>query len=242
MNICITGVSRGIGRALCKELITQGHQVWGCARTEENMNEIEEEFDTNLFRFSTVDMTDANAVKKWAKSVSEEGFDPDVIVLNAGVLEKDTTEEGFNAEIASHVLRANLDGPLRCVSEFLPHFLQKGEGRFVAISSMSIVRPTPHSVSYTGSKSGLSAAFRSLAVRFGSCGVQFACVYPGPLATGLGRWKESFLIPRPERIAPRLAQFITSRRRTCYVPFCSTTFLRITRWLPDRLFFSLVKK
>ena len=43
MNICITGVSKGVGKELVKELVQKGHFVWGAARSEEGLKNLEQE-------------------------------------------------------------------------------------------------------------------------------------------------------------------------------------------------------
>ena len=40
MNILITGVSSGIGRALADDLTTRGHRVFGSVRTQQKADEI----------------------------------------------------------------------------------------------------------------------------------------------------------------------------------------------------------
>lgn len=46
MNVFITGISSGIGRALTERLITEGHCVWGIARREDALAILRRDLET----------------------------------------------------------------------------------------------------------------------------------------------------------------------------------------------------
>ena len=54
-TIAITGVSRGLGRALAERWLAQGHVVAGCSRNGDPDR-----------GFATVDIADDEAVARWA--------------------------------------------------------------------------------------------------------------------------------------------------------------------------------
>ena len=235
MRICITGASRGLGHALCKELTKHGHIVWGIARNEEGLRSLEQELPKDQFFWSRVDVTSSDDIRLWSKKMNEASFVPDSIVLNASIQEEDI-KESYNHNAGHEVIDTNLEGPLRCIETFLPIFLQHRKGRFVAIVSTSAERPSIRSASYAASKAGLNLAMRTLQLRYRKDGVQFARVTLGPIATKLWKGKSSLFIPKPETAAKTVSGFICSKRRHLYYPFCSTLYLRLTRCLSDRLF------
>ena len=61
MKILITGVSRGLGAALCREYAQQGHSLAGCARSTTAVKNLQDELG-NDHHFSAVDLRDDKAV------------------------------------------------------------------------------------------------------------------------------------------------------------------------------------
>jgi NAD(P)-dependent dehydrogenase (short-subunit alcohol dehydrogenase family) len=53
-TVLITGVSRGLGRALALELARRGHSVVGCGRSAEHLRSLEEEITSPSRHFFTV--------------------------------------------------------------------------------------------------------------------------------------------------------------------------------------------
>jgi len=49
MKILITGASSGIGRELAKQLVKDGHVVWGVARRENLLNDLKKELGDLFF-------------------------------------------------------------------------------------------------------------------------------------------------------------------------------------------------
>jgi NADP-dependent 3-hydroxy acid dehydrogenase YdfG len=65
MNIVITGVSKGLGRAMVDQFIEMGHTVAGCARNESAVTDLMQRYG-KPHRFDSVDVTSAEAVENWA--------------------------------------------------------------------------------------------------------------------------------------------------------------------------------
>ncbi len=72
--------------------------------------------------------------------------------------------------------------------------------------------------------------------------IQFATVYLGPIQTPMWEGRRHWLVPAPEKVAQVLASFIVSHKLTLYCPFISTLLLRLSLFLPDKLFASLSSK
>ncbi|MBI2523670.1 SDR family NAD(P)-dependent oxidoreductase, partial [Candidatus Peregrinibacteria bacterium] len=65
MNICCTGISQGIGRALTRELLTRGHAVWGIARNRERLQLLARECASPHFSWTQADVTDHVSLARW---------------------------------------------------------------------------------------------------------------------------------------------------------------------------------
>ena len=77
--IVVTGVSRGLGRALTEGFIKAGHVVAGCARSADAIADLESQFGLP-HRFDAVDLANSGQVEKWSASILKELGPPDVLV------------------------------------------------------------------------------------------------------------------------------------------------------------------
>jgi NAD(P)-dependent dehydrogenase (short-subunit alcohol dehydrogenase family) len=80
-RVVITGVSRGLGRALVDGFITRSHVVFGCARSADALAELRRRYPLP-HGFTAVDVLHDDAVQAWAAEVLS-GGPPDLLVNNA---------------------------------------------------------------------------------------------------------------------------------------------------------------
>ena len=67
-RIVITGVTRGLGRAMLEEFAAHGHSVAGCGRSEAAIEKLRLQF-VAPHRFAAVDVADDMQVGQWARHV-----------------------------------------------------------------------------------------------------------------------------------------------------------------------------
>ena len=90
MKVFITGASDGIGRELAKQLVRQGHEVWGIARRAELLSALQKELGKENFHFSAGDVGNEKDAENSFLEMKRAGFLPDTAVLNAAVFLKDS--------------------------------------------------------------------------------------------------------------------------------------------------------
>lgn len=247
MKIFITGVSSGIGRETVKLLTSQGHEVWGVARRAELLQSLAAELNSSRFFYSKCDVTNKEDIETTIQLMVGKNFLPDAVVLNSAVFPKDLQGE-FHYEAFRQTFNTNVLGALIWVEKFLPKFLERGSGKFVAIASTSAFRPDPASASLPASKAALAMAIRGLRLRYEKQGVKFTIVYFGPVATdivpefrdtrGLGK----LLVMKPQAAAKKLNKAIFGKKNDYFFPFFSTWLFRLSLIFPDRLFSAVTKK
>jgi len=239
MKVFITGVSDGIGRELAKQLVGAGHIVWGVARREELLKEIQSELGADKFLFTKCDVGNENDVENAVKLMRSADFLPDVVVLNAAVFYPDA-DSLYKHPVFKRVMEINVNGSLIWIDKFLGDFLNRKSGSFIAISSVSAYLPNINSISYSASKAALSMAFKSLRMRYQKNGVGFSAVYFGPVATKLiPFWssetkglKDLFIISR-EEAAGKILKVINSAGGDYWFPFFTTLFFRAVSFQAD---------
>ena len=84
-KILITGVSRGLGRAMAEEFIRLGHAVIGCGRSEKHIAELKKQFPAPN-DFSAVDVTSDEQVAVWARRILSSHGVPDLLLNNAALI------------------------------------------------------------------------------------------------------------------------------------------------------------
>ena len=73
--VLVTGCTSGLGYALCEEIARLGHTVIGCARREDRIESMQQEFGSPHF-FGVVDSSDLAGVLAFADRVSNQGLAP----------------------------------------------------------------------------------------------------------------------------------------------------------------------
>jgi len=250
MKIFITGVSSGVGEALARQLVKAGYTVWGVARREELLKKIQSELGADKFLYTRCDVSNENDVENTVKLMKVADFLPDTVVLNAAVF-LHNTGSSYQHSLFKQVAAINIFGSLIWVDKFLPDFLKRGSGSFIAISSISAYLPHLRGFSYSTSKAALSMAFRNLQLDCHGTNISFSVINFGPIATGLSpQWADSsgkpksFLALAPEKAAASIKAVIEAKnKKTVYWggSFFVSFLWRLASFLPDNLFFLLSK-
>lgn len=241
MRIFVTGVSSGIGRALVRTLLDQGHEVRGIARRTEVLEALAVEIGSTAFTFDSCDISDATATANLFEKMNAQNYIPDVVILNAAV---DVEDPGIGLDFAQscQTMRTNVDGAYFWVTAFLEAFLQRGSGQFIAISSIFAQWPDRASVSYSASKAALSMLMRGLRIRYADSNLQFKLLYLGPVDTPINpRFSqeepvESRIVASAPATAEYISRLIHSRRQNFYYPMYIHIVFTFLRWLPDTWF------
>ena len=132
--ILITGVSRGLGRALTEEFIRLGHTVVGCGRSEKEIARRRKQFPAPN-DFSVVDVADDSQVAAWAKRILQSHAAPDLLLNNAALINRNAPLWKVSAQEFSDVIDVNIKGVANVIRHFVPAMIKRGRGVIVNFSS-----------------------------------------------------------------------------------------------------------
>lgn len=133
-TILITGVTRGLGRALVTEFARLGHTVLGCGRSQREIRKLNEQYG-QPHDFYAVDVASDDAVKSWASICLTTHGAPDLVLNNAAIINKNAPLWEVEAREFSEVLDINVKGTASVLRHFLPAMVKRRRGVIVNFSS-----------------------------------------------------------------------------------------------------------
>lgn len=133
-HIVITGVSRGLGRAMAEILIMEGHRISGCARSADAIAELSTMYpDPHLF--VSLDICDDASVSEWCQRAVHKNGPPDRIINNAGLINTPAPLWEVPTQECRAVIDVNINGTINVIRHFVPSMLKQGRGIIVNFSS-----------------------------------------------------------------------------------------------------------
>jgi NAD(P)-dependent dehydrogenase (short-subunit alcohol dehydrogenase family) len=132
--ILITGVTRGLGRALAVRFAELGHTIAGCGRSAGPLDELRRALGPR-HHFQTVDVVDDAAVAAWATTVEDTVGLPDLLLNNAALINHRAPLWEVPADEFSSVLDVNVKGVVNVLRHFVPRMIARGSGVICNISS-----------------------------------------------------------------------------------------------------------
>ena len=160
--VVITGVARGLGRALAEGFAAEGHQVVGCSRSKNKIAELGKALG-HSHSFSVVDVRDDDAVRDWASTAIKEAGAPDLLLNNAAVINKSKFLWDVSATEFDVVIDTNIKGVTNVIRHFLPSMAREQSGVIVNFSSGWGRSASPEVAPYCATKWAVEGLTQSLA-------------------------------------------------------------------------------
>jgi short-subunit dehydrogenase len=224
-TIVITGASSGIGAALAERLTARGDRAVLVARREAELNQVAARCGANAHPL-VADVTTRHTVQRVVReSIARLGH-VDVWVNNVG---RGITRQvsQLTEDDVDEMMRVNVLSALYGMQEILPHFVERGAGHIINVSSMlGRVPSATFRSAYGGAKHFLNAITANLRdeLREQHPGIQVSLVSPGVVSTDFGNNavyggmdSRAFPMAQPaEDVAEVIARVIDSRAPDVY--------------------------
>lgn len=133
-TVVITGVTRGLGRAMADEFIRMGHTVLGCGRSQAEIDALRKRYP-KPHDFEVVDVADDAEVKAWSRRVLQSHAAPDLLLNNAAIINRNAPLWEVGADEFSKVIDINIKGVVNTIRHFVPAMIKRGSGVIVNFSS-----------------------------------------------------------------------------------------------------------
>lgn len=196
----ITGVSSGIGFALCKRLLKEGFYVFGSIRKQEDALRLQKEWG-DRFEPLQFDVTDYEKVDSEVEKVYQKCGDIGLALLvnNAGAVKMGPVQF-VDIKDFREQFEINVHSVIYLTQKLLP--LLGGEkkssiakGRIITISSTAGVFTRPMLAPYSASKHALEAVFDGLRRELSVYGIKSILIQPGPIRTEI--WRKANFVENP---------------------------------------------
>lgn len=161
-HVVITGVTRGLGRAMAEKFIDLGYRVSGCGRSKERIHEINESSGMD-HSFDVVDVTDIGSVISWADKIIQEKGAPDILINNAALMNEPMPLWQIDPHDFSELIDVNVKGVFNVIKAFVPEMIKIKKGVIVNFSSGWGRFVSPSVAPYCTSKWAIEGMTRALA-------------------------------------------------------------------------------
>ncbi len=178
-TVLITGISRGIGKALAQKFLSEGYFVLGTSTKGKTS------LDHQNLTILKLDLTDSESIENCANEIINFKKPIDILINNAGTWLPEDKDPKKNISALRKVLETNLIGPIDFTERIIP--LLNLNAHVVNISSRQgslSYPPGTSSPSYKISKAGLNMFTRILSYQLkGKATV--SSVHPGAVMTDM---------------------------------------------------------
>lgn len=185
----VTGASAGMGKAISEKYLQAGMKVIGTGRRKEKLEscvkKLPIELQQNFVPFcGDVGRSEDNAAL--LAMVKDEFGRLDVLVNNAGVMDRMTPVGDVSDELWHHVMDVNINGPFELCRGAVNMMLEKEKGNIINIASGGGIGGGRSGAAYVASKFALVGLSKNIAYMYAMKGIRCNCICPGGVATEIG--------------------------------------------------------
>jgi 3-hydroxy acid dehydrogenase / malonic semialdehyde reductase len=210
-TILVTGASSGIGRAIARNLLGQGHEVIAISRDCS-------QFKTQLANFHPVqfDLSQLQALPQKIRELEQQFPALDAVIFSAGIGRFGSLEE-FSYQQIQDLTAINYTSPVFMTRALLPFLKRKTRSDLMYIGSEAALKGSRKGTVYCASKFALRGFTQALREECSKDGVRVCLINPGMVQTPFfqalsfapGDDESNYLIP--EDIADAVSYVINAR-------------------------------
>ena len=185
--IWLTGASSGIGEALASALAQRGARLILSARRKEELARVKVNCVSEAqpdIRILPLDLEQRETLKLSTEAAIQIFGHVDILINNGGISQRSLVADA-DLSVDRRIMEVNYFGAVALTKYLLPRFIQRKEGHFVNISSITGFFGTPYRSGYAASKHALHGFFDSLRAEHYKDNIRVTMICPGFIRTAL---------------------------------------------------------
>jgi NAD(P)-dependent dehydrogenase (short-subunit alcohol dehydrogenase family) len=184
----VTGASSGMGYEIAKLFAKEGASVVAIARRKEKLGELVAKIEADGGKGIAVagDVTNEEDVQNAVKTAVQTFGKLDVVVNNAGILDKMRPVTELDDDLWNAVINVNLTGPMRVFRAAIPEMEKIGGGVFVTVASLGGLKSGIAGSAYIASKHGVLGLAQNVAYIYAKKNIRSNVIAPGGVNTEMG--------------------------------------------------------
>ena len=205
-TILITGGNSGLGRRFAEEFARRGNKVIITGRRQPAIDEVLAA-NPGMVGYP-LDVQDADAIRDFARRVTAEHPEFNVVINNAGIMvAEDLTAQDLG--VAEAIVTTNLLGPIRLIAALMPHLLAQDHATIMTVSSGLAFVPLAKTPTYNATKAAIHSYSLSLREQLKDTNVEVIEIVPPGVQTDLmpGQADDPQMMPLEAYIAETMANF-----------------------------------
>lgn len=264
--VVVTGASSGIGKSTAIMLAREGHQIIATSRHKKNLDSLIDESRSfgGCIVPEELNINKSDEVERCFERLFANFGEIDVLINNAGYGLKGSINS-ITIEQLRDQFDTNLFASVSTIKAVLPRMIEREDGCIINVTSILGRIATPFMGAYASSKFALEGISEAMRVELAPYGVRVCVVEPGLFKTNFGdnvvnaaeslendfertqkrndrAWP--YKAGNPDQVAKTISQLISKKNpkfRTT-VGWDAYWASLATRFLPQKLFLSAVKK
>jgi NAD(P)-dependent dehydrogenase (short-subunit alcohol dehydrogenase family) len=208
-RIVLSGVTRGLGRALVPLFVSAKHAVFGCGRSQSAIDELSKKYPAP-HQFKAINVRDAVAVTAWANDILRTAGPPDLLIANAAIMHDPAPLWSIPTAAFDEIIDVNIKGVANLIRAFVPAMVTKKHGVIVTLSSGWGRMTSPEVAPYCATKHAIEGLTHALAQELPTTMAAIP-LNPGVIDTDMLRqcWQEkAATFPKADAWAKRAAPFL----------------------------------
>lgn len=179
----VTGASRGIGRAIAEQLVSDGATVVGTATSKGGADAISD-YLGDSGKGLVLNVSDPASIENLLQDIKDAYGDIDILINNAGITRDNLLMRMKDAEWQD-ILNTNLTPIFTLSKAVLRGMMKKRQGRIVNVGSVVGSTGNPGQANYAAAKAGVIGFSKSMAREVASRGITVNVVAPGFIDTDM---------------------------------------------------------
>jgi short-subunit dehydrogenase len=232
----IVGASSGIGEALARQLHRDGWRLGLMARRVDRLEAIRDALAPDIV-IRRLDVSHADAAATLRQFLEELGG-VDLVIVSAGA---GHNNPAMRWELDDEAVSVNVRGFMAVAHVAMHHFLERGRGHLVGISSIAALRGNATAAAYAASKAFQSVyldGLRELASRSGHA-IAVTEVQPGAVDTAMLKpdrpipaLMKRLFVASPDKAARQILRAVRKRKKHAYITKRYALAALLVRFLP----------